>query len=78
MMQLVKALEWLGVKPDIVKNSSDDIQLLYEYGKKLIVAGGAYVCTCTQKTIHDLRANGLPCECRKDPSCCSRSIRKNV
>src|SRR5918996_6006618 len=24
-------LEWLGIKPDIVKNSSDDIQLLHEY-----------------------------------------------
>ncbi|HEY9492074.1 MAG TPA: glutamate--tRNA ligase family protein, partial [Nitrososphaeraceae archaeon] len=29
---------------------------------------GAYVCTCTQKTIHDLRAKGLHCECRKEPS----------
>jgi glutamyl-tRNA synthetase len=61
-----EGLEWLGIRPDIVKNSSDDIQLLHEYGKKLILSGGAYVCTCNQKTIHDLRARGLPCECRKD------------
>ena len=61
-----EGLEWLGIRPDIVKNSSDDIQLLHEYGKKLILSGGAYVCTCNQKTIHDLRARGLPCECRND------------
>jgi glutamyl-tRNA synthetase len=63
-----EGIEWLGIKPDIVKNSSDDIQLLHEYGKRLITVDGAYVCTCTQKTIHDLRAKGLPCECRKEPS----------
>jgi glutamyl-tRNA synthetase len=63
-----EGLEWLGVKPNVTKNTSDDIQLLYEYGKKLIMADGAYVCTCPQRKIHDLRANGLPCECRKDPA----------
>jgi glutamyl-tRNA synthetase len=63
-----EGLEWLGVKPDVTKNTSDDIQLLYEYGKKLIMADGAYVCTCPQKIIHNLRADGLPCECRKDPA----------
>lgn len=59
-------LEWLGVKPDIVKNTSDDIALLHDYGKKLVEAGGAYVCTCSQEKIHDLRGKGLPCECRRD------------
>jgi glutamyl-tRNA synthetase len=63
-----EGLEWLGIKPDIVKNSSDDIRMLHEYGKKLIFAGGGYVCICAQKTIHDLRAKGLPCDCRKDSS----------
>ena len=57
-----EGLEWLGIKPDIVKNSSDDIRMLHEYGKKLIFAGGGYVCICDQKTIHDLRAKGLPCD----------------
>ena len=40
--------------------------MLHEYGKRLILVGGGYVCICTQKTIHDLRAKGLPCDCRKD------------
>jgi glutamyl-tRNA synthetase len=71
-----EGLEWLGVKPNVTKNTSDDIQLLYEYGKKLIMADGAYVCTCPQRKIHDLRANGLPCECRKDPAVAIERFRK--
>ena len=71
-----EGLEWLGVKPNVTKNTSDDIQLLYEYGKKLIMADGAYVCTCPQRKIRDLRANGLPCECRKDPSVAIERFRK--
>lgn len=63
---IAKGLEWLGVKPDIVKNTSDDIELLQSYGRKLIELDGAYVCTCSQDRIHDLRAKGLPCECRRD------------
>ncbi|HZA07749.1 MAG TPA: glutamate--tRNA ligase, partial [Nitrososphaeraceae archaeon] len=59
-------LEWLGIKPDLVKNSSDDIQLLHEYGKKLVLSNAAYVCTCTQKAIHDLREKKVPCECRSN------------
>jgi glutamyl-tRNA synthetase len=63
---IAEGLEWLGVRPDIVKNTSDDIELLQNYGKKLIELGGAYVCTCSQDKIHDLRGKALPCECRQD------------
>jgi glutamyl-tRNA synthetase len=61
-------LEWLGVKPDIVKNTSDDIELLQSYGRKLVEIDGAYVCTCSADRMHDLRAKGLPCECRESHS----------
>jgi glutamyl-tRNA synthetase len=63
---ITEGLDWLGVKPDIVKNTSDDIELLQSYGMKLIEIGHAYVCTCSQDKIHDLRARELPCECRRD------------
>jgi glutamyl-tRNA synthetase len=63
---IAEGLQWLGVRPDIVKNTSDDIELLQNYGRKLIELGGAYVCICSQDKIHDLRAKGLPCECRLD------------
>lgn len=61
---IAEGLEWLGVKPDIVKNTSDDISLLHHYGKKLVESGGAYVCTCSQDKMRDLRGKGVPCECR--------------
>jgi glutamyl-tRNA synthetase len=65
---IAEGLEWLGIKPDITKNTSDDIELLHNYGKKLIELGGAYICTCSQEIIHDLRSKGLACECRRDPA----------
>ncbi len=73
---IAKGLEWLGVKPDIVKNTSDDIELLQSYGRKLIELGGAYVCTCSQDRIHELRAKGLPCECRREHATALERVRK--
>ncbi len=61
-----EGIEWLGIEPDIVKNTSDDIQLLCDYGKKLVELGGAYVCRCTQSVMRELRSKGLPCDCRTD------------
>jgi glutamyl-tRNA synthetase len=65
---IAEGLKWLGVKPDIVKNTSDDIELLHNHGRRLIELDGAYVCICSQDIIHDLRARGVPCECRRDPA----------
>ena len=65
---IAEGLKWLGVKPDIVKNTSDDIEILHNYGRRLIEFDGAYVCICSQDIIHDLRAKGLPCGCRRDPA----------
>lgn len=65
---ITEGLKWLQIKPDITKNTSDDIQLLHNYGIKLIELEGAYVCTCSQEIIRDLRSKGIACECRRDPS----------
>jgi len=65
---ITEGLKWLQIKPDITKNTSDDIQLLHNYGRKLIGLEGAYVCTCSQEIIRDLRSKGIACECRRDPS----------
>jgi glutamyl-tRNA synthetase len=61
-----EGIEWLGIKPAIIKNTSDDIFILQDYGKKLVTSRGAYVCRCDQKTIQMLRSKGLECACRKD------------
>jgi glutamyl-tRNA synthetase len=62
----ILALQWLDVRPDIVKNTSDDIEVLYRYGKKLVLDGHGYICTCSQKTIHELRSEGVECSCRRN------------
>lgn len=59
-----EGLSWLNIAPNIIKNTSDDINLLHYYGKKLINNGNAYICLCDQSTIHNLRSKGLPCQCR--------------
>ena len=59
-------LEWLGVKPDIIKNTSDDILELHEYGKNLTRNGDAYVCTCEIDNIHKFRMEQIECPCRRN------------
>ncbi|MDQ3873421.1 MAG: glutamate--tRNA ligase [Thermoproteota archaeon] len=63
---IAEGLQWLGVTPDIIKNTSDDIELLHNYGRNLIKLDGAYVCTCNPEKIHNLRAKGIACECRQE------------
>jgi glutamyl-tRNA synthetase len=59
-----EGLEWLKVKPSIVKNTSDDLEMLYDYGKKLVKKNCAYVCECSSDLIKINRSSGTPCICR--------------
>ncbi len=61
---IMEGLEWLNVKPDIIKNTSDDIEILYRYARMLIEVMGAYVCTCKPEVIKRNRALAVECECR--------------
>lgn len=56
-------LDWLGVKYDSVKNTSDDIELLYKKGKELLDGNFAYVCTCKQEAISANRRQMKACKC---------------
>jgi len=56
-------LDWLGVKYDKVKNTSDDIELIYQKGLELINSGAAYVCTCKQEVISKNRREMKSCKC---------------
>ncbi|MCS7116429.1 MAG: glutamate--tRNA ligase [Nitrososphaerales archaeon] len=69
---ILDGLKWLGIKPDIIKNTSDDIELFYEYAERLIKAGHCYVCTCEPIVIKRNRAEGRECACRE------RAIEKNL
>lgn len=57
-------LDWLGIKYDRIKNTSDDLELIYEKAKEFLEAGYAYICTCEKETISKNRREMLPCKCR--------------
>jgi glutamyl-tRNA synthetase len=58
------SFSWLGIEPDLVKNSSDDMEKFYALAEKLIRSGGGYICSCSQEKMRDLRGRGKECEHR--------------
>ncbi|EIJ65261.1 glutamate--tRNA ligase [Candidatus Nitrosopumilus salaria BD31] len=56
-------LEWLGIKFDTVKNTSDDMEIFYQKGIELINSGKAYVCTCKRDDISKNRRERKACKC---------------
>jgi len=65
-------IDWLNIKPDRVKNTSDDMELLYRYASMLIERDSAYVCRCRPDTIKRNRASGVECVCR------ARSVEEHI
>ena len=62
-----RGIAWLGIKCDHEKNVSDDMELIYDYGKKLIERGSAYACSCDDARVKKLRFDGVACEHRDAP-----------
>ena len=58
------SFEWLNIRPNVIRNSSDDIETFYELAEKLIVNGKGYVCTCPKDRMRELRGKGISCEHR--------------
>ncbi len=56
-------LDWLGIKFDVIKNTSDDMELFYEKGIELINSGKAYACTCKRDDISNNRRERKACKC---------------
>jgi len=56
-------LDWLGIEFDEIKNTSDDIGLLYDKCVEMIKKNYAYVCTCKRDTISKNRKEMMSCEC---------------
>ena len=57
----LSAFDWLEIKPNKVRNASDDMEKFYQFAEKLIRTNHAFVCTCSQKDIRDARAKGIAC-----------------
>jgi glutamyl-tRNA synthetase len=59
-----RGIAWLGIKCDHEKKVSDDMELIYENGRKLIAQGDAYACSCDEAKVKRLRFEGTACEHR--------------
>jgi glutamyl-tRNA synthetase len=57
-------ITWLGIKWDREKNVSDDMEIIYAKGEKLIRDGKAYACSCDITRVKQLRFEGMACEHR--------------
>ncbi|MEM3412139.1 MAG: glutamate--tRNA ligase [archaeon] len=60
-----EGFEWLNVKWDgDIIYKSDRLELYYDFAKKIIEKGKAYVCKCSQDVLRENRAKGIECEHR--------------
>lgn len=58
-------LDWLGIKYDMIKNTSDDMEILLEKGRQIIESDNAYICTCKRDKISKNRKEMTACKCSK-------------
>jgi glutamyl-tRNA synthetase len=54
-------IEYLGIEPTKVTYVSDDVKIIYSYAEKMIKLCKAYVCTCNQEKMRELRREGFGC-----------------
>ncbi len=65
-------LKWLKCEWDEEYVQSDRLPIYYEFARKLIDVGGAYVCTCESEMFKKLLIEKMPCPCR------NLSIKENL
>ncbi len=58
-------LEWLGIKVQEIYFASDRLLIYYDYMKKIISTGKAYVCFCEPEKWKEKVSKGKACECRE-------------
>ena len=61
-----EAARWLGLRFARESFTSDMMPQFYQYAKKMIEKGDAYVCTCPREEIAKRRAAGEECRCRSN------------
>jgi glutamyl-tRNA synthetase len=64
---ILEDLDWLRCRPDEVFYQSDRLPIYYQYAEKLIMMGGAFVCTCRPATFRKVVMAKKPCPCRPLP-----------
>jgi len=63
---------WLGAKWDELYIQSDRIDIYYDFARKLIEMGYAYVCKCSAEDFRKYKASSKECPCR------STSVEENL
>ncbi len=58
-------LEWLGIRFDVIKNTSDDMDILHQKAAELIHRERAYVCTCDRQRSSENRRAMVSCKCSR-------------
>jgi glutamyl-tRNA synthetase len=56
-----KDLELAGAPPDAVYYKSDRLPLFYQWARRVIDAGGSYVCRCPAELLRENRRAGVAC-----------------
>ena len=64
---IIEDLDWMGIKIGRTYWQSDRFEIYYDYTKKLLEMGQAYVCTCDRDHWKGLRDNMMPCACHDLP-----------
>jgi glutamyl-tRNA synthetase len=60
---IIADLKWLKIKYNKEIICSSRMKIYYDYAKKLINLGKAYVCFCSREKIKELRNKKIRCEC---------------
>lgn len=58
-------VEWLGLGITDIVYQSDRLDIYYDWCRKLIELGGAYVCVCEPERFRELKLKGKACPCRE-------------
>jgi len=66
--EMVKYSKWLGIEWNSESYTSDNMELIYDYGRTMMKKGKAYVCECAPETIKQNRRERINCPCRNKPS----------
>ncbi len=61
---ILEDVKWLGIDPDEVYIQSDHLDVYYDYARKAIEIGAAYMCTCDGADFKKLKDNCEACPCR--------------
>lgn len=64
---VLEDIEWLGLGITDIVYQSDRLEVYYDWCRKLIELGGAYVCVCEAERFRDLKLKKKACPCRDRP-----------